>query len=391
MKKIGYFPYVFFVLCLFILLSLPQREVERCRSFSIACFSLPWRAFHGLREFLLNAPTLSERIQEKNGPIEELARLTLENQNLKEQLQGVYEWLLFDQRIEDQMETLKSCKEQSLVQEVNLREFFQRRGEELKKLLEIELQSLPAKVIYRTPSSWSSSLWLNVGEKDNEVLGTLIVAKNSPVLFGNALIGVVEYVDKRKCRVRLITDSGLIPSVRAIRGKSQDLEMVQLLDALQERITLREGLFTPSEKEELSHLLLQVKEKLPFRKDQYLAKGELQGSSNPLWRSRGSCLRGIGFNYDYPDQEGPARALRMEKILSSNVDADSYESLLQGGDLLITTGWDGVFPANLQVAFITKIFPVQEGAYAYDIEAKPCAYNLEDVSTVFVLPPQKID
>ncbi len=83
--------------------------------------------------------------------------------------------------------------------ELYWREFFQRRNEDLRKILEEQISAIPAKVIFRNPSSWSSSLWINVGEETNESLGRQIVAKDSPIVSGEQfLIGIVEYVGKKK-------------------------------------------------------------------------------------------------------------------------------------------------------------------------------------------------
>ena len=164
-----------------------------------------------------------------------------------------------------------------------------------------------------------SSLWVNVGEEDNRVLGRGVIAKNSPVVSGGALVGVVDYVGKRQSRVRLITDSGLSPSVCAMRGGGN-----------------------------------------------HLAKGELHGSSAPLWRSRSLQLKGIGFHFDSGDQQGGS---------------------LQEGDLLVTTGLDGVFPPDLLVGRVVKVSATRPGGYAFDIEALAAATNLNDLQTLFVLPP----
>jgi len=391
MKRISYFPFAALLLSLFLVVSLPKEVQDSARSSAVTCASLPWRAIHHLRIYLLRAPTLSDRMaNNRSEQLEELSKLTFENQNLKAQLQGVYEWLLFDQRIEEQTEKLKIFTKEAETKELYWREFFQRRSEELKKLLEMQMQALPANIIYREPSSWSSSLWLDVGERDNENLGKLVVAKNSPVLLGNALVGVVEYVGHAKSRVRLITDSGLIPSVRAVRGSLQDRELARLIEMLSERISARSDIFSAVEKEECTACFSHLKEKLPWQNDRYLAKGELQGASLPLWRSKGQYLKGIGFNYDYPDEEGSARDLSTGKMREKK---GSYqlesEPILQNGDLLVTSGLDGVFPAGLPVAFITRILPLEEGGYAYDLEAKPCAFDLDEMATLFVLPPRE--
>lgn len=188
---------------------------------------------------------------------------------------------------------------------------------------------VPARVIFRDPSSYGSSLWVNVGEETNKKLGKVIVEKNSPVVLGKAVVGAVDYVGKKESRIRLLTDSGLKPSVRAWRQNS-----------------------------------LGAKEE-----GWYLAKGVVHGSGAPLWRVKGGVLKGSGFNYDFEDEKGKA----------PNV------SLIEVGDLLLTTGMDGLFPPGLKVGFVTKVFPLREGAYAYDIEALPAAGNMQELKSLYVL------
>ena len=192
-----------------------------------------------------------------------------------------------------------------------------------------EQRVVAGRVIFRDPGSWSSSLWIDVGSAHDA-----LIQKNSPVIVGRSLVGVIDYVGKKQSRVRLITDSGLKPSVRTVRGG-----------------TTENG------------------------EDVYLAKGILQGAGTPLWRSANHTLRGIGFNYDFPDEKGPAR-----ELISS-------VPIIQKHDVLVTTGLDGVFPPGLSVAEVTRIFPLKEGAYTYEIEAKPLVENLDSLHTLFVISP----
>ena len=96
-------------------------------------------------------------------------------------------------------------------------------------------------------------------------------------------------------------------------------------------------------------------------------------------------LKGIGFNYNTADEEGPSRSLRTGKPLG--VSAAPESALIQAGDLLITSGLDGVFPPGIPVAIATKIASLKEGSYSYELEAKPAAGDLNDLQSVFVLPP----
>lgn len=202
------------------------------------------------------------------------------------------------------------------------------------EIIKISSQAVPARVIFRSPTTWQSSLWVNMGYKDNNPNGPPIIAKNSPVLVGSSIIGVIDYAGPHQSRVRLITDSGLTPSVRVLR--------------------------------------------LENNSERYLAKGELHGAGKPLWRTNGELLKGIGFNYDFADEKGPAMDLRTDDIIKVN-------------DLLVTTGMDGVFPPGFSVARVTKLYPLKEGDYFYEIEALPTAGQLQDISLVFILAPLGYD
>ena len=228
----------------------------------------------------------------------------------------------------DQQELSRLQLENKLLKnELNtLREHF---GNDLGYIFYMDFDLVPAKVIFRSPATWDSALWINVGKATNAQLGREVVLHNSPVVVGKSVVGIIDYVGEKQSRVRLITDSGLTPAVRAVR---------------------KTGLVTHK-----------------------LAKGELHGRSRPLWRSHEHLLRGVGFNYDFADEEGPARDLR--------------SPILKVGDLLVTTGLDGVFPPGLQVGNVTKIFPLKEGDYYYELEALPTAGDLDELSYMFVLKP----
>jgi len=252
-----------------------------------------------------------------------LHQLQIENQLLKnrlEEIRAMYAWEHQIQLKAVDMMTTDGLTLESL-------DDLNRNHQEAYQLFDLQVRSYPAQVIYRSPTTWNSTLWINVGEADNRKLDRLVVGVNSPVVVGDSIVGVVELVNEKRSRVRLISDPELSPSVRAVRD------------------------------------------------DLYLAKGELHGSANVIWRARGDTLIGEGFNYDYADEYGPARDLR------------SDPPILQIGDLLVTTGMDGVFPKGLKVATVSKIQMLREGDYYYEIEAVPTVENLEEVATVTVLPP----
>ena len=111
----------------------------------------------------------------------------------------------------------------------------------------------------------------------------------------------------------------------------------------------------------------------------HLAKGEIRGNLvSPL-------LDGFGFNYDFADSYGEARDLRTGEPLQKK---GKRLPLVQKGDLLQTSGLDGIFPEGLHVAQVESIAPLQEGAFSYELSARPAARNLQDLRSVIVLAPR---
>lgn len=219
------------------------------------------------------------------------------------------------------------------------------KGEEKRQLLEREVSKLKselilaknqarrkvneAEVIYRQKANWNESLWISKGAPQ--------VKRLSPVLNGDVLIGLVDYVGKNQSRVRLITDPKLSPSVRAKREVAGRTYL--------------------------------------------LAKGELEGMLDKQGRESGTLFKGSGFNYDFPDSEGPARDLR----------AGPEIPIIKADDILVTTGLDGLFPKGLKVAKITRVKPLKEGDFYYEIEAKSLMGNLNDLRWVTIVDPVHFD
>ncbi len=363
---------------LLFLLGLPKQASDPLRAYAVASFAPAWNLAHRFKTYLHDRPLF--RSPER--PSLEAAELQIEAQSLRSQLDAQIAWKNWTQHIESQLSALQQLK-------IDVQQpFFQRRWEEMNDVVQRQFFAILAPVIYRDPSSWSSSLWIQAGQKDNESLGRLIVGKNSPVVIGSSLVGVVEFVGWQQSRVRLITDSGLIVSVRAARGKREDKQLSQLVHSLEDQVASRQNL--PINEEEKNYFLSLLKrlQHHTGSEDGYYAKGHLQGSSAPFWRSRGLSLKGMGFNYDYPDQEGPSRELRTGKPIGA---AGPAVPILQEGDLLVTSGLDGVFPAGLHVGIVTRIEQLSEGSYAYDLEARPTACHFNDLQHVFILPPLTLE
>lgn len=384
MRKPRVSSYALWALFLLFLAVLPTPFTHKTRNLCIAAITPSWELCHFLGA-KLGAALLPTNSSASTQELEKKLQLALEENHLLQlQLDNMKEWLFHEERLEEQMQKWQQMQKSTTTEDAS---FFQRRQKQLSKILDLQLQAIPAKVIYREPTFWSSVFWVNVGEKDNIAMNKQIVAKNSQVTLGNVLVGVIEEVGPSRSKVRLITDAKLTPSIRAIRGSEQNHLLSDQIDSLLQVLQTREELF--SSKEEMSYLyskLYQIKSKIsePF-KDLYLAKGELYGGSLPLWRSRGSNLKGVGFNYDFADDEGPSRDLRTGKIL---LDPSSPEiSILQEGDLLVTSGLDGVFLPGLQVAIATKIEQLREGSSHYMLTAKSLIPHFQELYTVFILPP----
>lgn len=180
------------------------------------------------------------------------------------------------------------------------------------KAIEPKNPLFPAKVVFRSPQFWNTTLWINAGLETHPET----IAKNSPVVLGKAVVGIVEYVGKSQSRVRLITDPQITVAVRANKSI-----------------------------------------------------GEIQGSLFTSWRRREQRLQGSGFCQE----------------------AGEGGSTVQQGDLLITTGMDGLFPPGFIVGQVTHVNPLKEGDSDYTLEAESAIKNFEDLSLVFVMPPWGYD
>lgn len=303
-------------------LSLSKSASEPIKAGFIGAFSPYLKFISQIRPF-----TSSEASQSEN----ELQRLRLENQLLANEI------VLLKELVEQEYHLLQTAQEENIVKNVP-KELLSIREKELLEQFKIQLYSTPAKVIFRPLNSWTSTLIIQVGQSDNERLGRNAIGKNSPVVIGNKVVGIIDQVGKTVSLVRLITDSGLHLSVRAKRGA------------------------------------------------QLLAKGTIKGEGRPFLRGKRMVLNGSNFNYDFPDQEGPARDLRSGMPLTGD-QKEAAVPILLTNDLLITTGMDGIYPKGLEVGYVKKILPLKEGDFSYEVEAIPALGNLESLSLVFVLPP----
>lgn len=380
MRRKKILPFILFFSLLLLLMSIPSGLRDKIRGIAVAFTAPLWEKTIQVKSYVLGgAPSEAAILAEQ-----ERLLLKIENQRLKNEIGQAQELIKEAFHLNDYVHKLGMAEPFQATIKHHL--------EDLKKIAQLRLEAIPARVIYRTPSIWNSSLWINVGEETNQILGKPVVAKNSPIVVGSSLVGVIDYVGKRQSRVRLITDSGLFPSVRAARGQPQGRWLSENIHTLMDNLVERDDLFaSKKEKENFFMKLKSLKKKLLQSSDcSYLAKGEISGSSAPLWRSSGCLLKGIGFNYDFPDSDGPARDLRSGVVYKTG-SKEKPQPLLKVHDVLVTTGLDGVFPADLNVAEVIEIFPLREGDYYYELLALPTAGNLDELSLLFVMPPLGYD
>lgn len=360
--------YLFLGLGLFALVNTPRELADRWRSNAVGLLSPVWQRVDAVAEK-----------PERGGLLQ-----SFEIASLRSEIETLQKWMEDERRLQERAETLAA-----LFKTKDAKELLS----DSRRLVQKELQyfrmrsaSTPARVIFREASSWSSSLWISVGEADNRALGRIVVAPNSPVIANDALIGVVEYVGSTQSRVRLITDAGLVPAVRAVRGSAQTRELLHHVDDVLTRVQVRGDLFSSVEEQErFVGILTAFKSRLFAEEEEKLAKGQICGSSAHYFQARGAILKGSGFNYDFADDEGPALDLRSGRL--PGVASAAAHPLIQQGDLLVTSGLDGIFPAGIPVAVATKIMDLGNGSFTYDLEARPAAGDMMDLGVVFVLPP----
>lgn len=368
-RKIGA-TYLIIVATLLIMMSLTRNSNETIRGESIAATSPFWKKVLSMKYFLFHPFQPS--------PFEALSHEEKKNQFEMEKR-------LLHTEIEYLQAELNELKLLNL-QNAQIQKSESKRQ---KSILGHRIQAIPARVIFRPFDAWDQALWIDAGESILSDNGEPVIAINSPVISGSAIIGIIDYVGKKQSRVRLITDSRLNPSVRASRGGEQDYQLREQIERLSIQLSNKKGtLLTENENVQLFQLLNKLKEGLlPVNKNIYLAKGELRGLHPSSKVKDNLILHGTGFNYDFSDSEGGSRDLRSGKPIKNPKGAPI--PILKVDDILVTTGMDGIFPPGFQVAVISKIDLLKEGDYYYDLEAKPIALPLEELSLVFVLPPVK--
>lgn len=186
-------------------------------------------------------------------------------------------------------------------------------------------------------------LWINVGHKRCS-----FIAKNSPVCVGPHVVGIIESVGKKCSKVRLLSDPALKPHVRVQRlgaKRGLSLHYIEGLKALYD------------DPVSISALELIEKKALLNKSALTTARGYLCGFKYEKGKAQ---FQGEGFQGEKED--------------------------LQVGDLLVTSGLDGIFPEGLFVARITALMPTEPGFLSHRLRAAP-SYPYDHLPALFVLPP----
>lgn len=308
---------------------------------------------------LLNVPQVAvDRLRSqvalgKRGEPRAQTPYELEIERLRGQVAYYADWFASDKVIREEA-ALLAALEGKKPQEEALR----RRAREIRTRLSAELRSEPARILCRDPAPWGQTVWIE--RRPNSA-----IHRDSPVLVSGVLVGIVDWISRDRARVRLLTDPTVVPAVRVMRGGAQDRALLETAQSLRAQLSARPDLGD----EWTARLDPMINRLKPRLEEEYGAKGELCGALLKGWRGGTPLLNGVGFNYDFADEEGER----------------SVKSSVQTGDLLITSGFDGIFPAGLRVATVETVETVGRGPL--QVKARSLVPDWANLGSVTVLPP----
>lgn len=266
-------------------------------------------------------------------------------------------------KFKDRLLGLICCQSEKQTLDPNLKiENYLLKKELQKFRLSESKKTVCANIIYRDPLSWSSFAWIDVGSKDQ----IPFLKKNAPVVVDDVLVGIIDHVEATCSKVRLITDPKLHPSVQIHRGSQKVFDVKQTARLFQNQLRYYKELpLSDQEKQQWEKQLSSLLEKLdPQEHYERLSMGFLSGMATSFWSTQRPYLKGSGFAYH---------------------DETRTFLLVDVGDLLVTSGLDGIFPPGLKVAYVTKVYPQKEGDYVAHIEGEPLLY-LDKANVVTVIP-----
>jgi rod shape-determining protein MreC len=235
-----------------------------------------------------------------------------------------------------------------------------RKLEESHALAQQGTQGLRVRVLAREPGAWERFLWVDAGRETHGEGSPL--QKHSPVVCGDAVVGLIEYVGRRQSLVRLISDPQCCPAVQlSEEGPSGLLHAVRRLDLLLGA--------SETVEHQLKRSLQQLLSQIPIPDHSGGSwKGILKGASSD--RRVGQILKGDFFAAEWEHrQERSAKAPK-------------------AGHLLVTSGLDGLFPAGLRVGYLEAIQPPNGSQLMRGFTALPAVESLEDLQWLTILSPR---
>ncbi len=253
----------------------------------------------------------------------------------------------------------------------------------------LQSHGVKARVLAREPGAWNRFLWVDAGRETVGEDGPL--QKQSPVVYGDAVVGLIEYVGRRQSLVRLITDPQCCLAVQVAAEGSQGIQVASQ--------RLQRLLRTNSQVDEtlrcaLQPLLMQLSQE---HRTTVAWRGSLKGSGN----SAGGEASLVGEFYPSESRRAAQHAdadlsvsptyLHEGHILHPGVwDRNQHPS---AGALLVTTGLDGIFPAGLKVGYIESTAadnrrPEQVAWPAPTFTALPAVETLDDLQWLTILAPR---
>jgi len=303
------------------------------------------------------------------------AALVVENQILKSQLAYIKEWVQAQQKVEEFFSELKKLEKAQHVALIG-HEAQKKRIKIVEQFLKYFSQYALGRVIFIEPFASSSLAWIDIGENYNQQVGEMVVAKNSPVVLADQLVGVVEEVYPKFSKIRLITDPKLAIHVKAIRGKEQMKDVQAKAEDLLDCLELMKDIKYERKEELIGHLIQLAQELKIDGHDRDYALGEISGSEYSFLSKNRDQLVGTGFSLkgSYRQrQDDPSKGFQ--------------EIAVMKGDLLVSTGKDGVIPAGLKVGWVIEVGKASMGKSTYALRARPACQELHRLEYVQVLPP----
>ncbi|MFZ4098885.1 MAG: rod shape-determining protein MreC [Chlamydiia bacterium] len=232
-----------------------------------------------------------------------------------------------------------------------------------------ELAEVPAagsigvrvRVLAREAGAWHRFLWIDAGR---ETCSKEQLRLNSPVVQGDALVGVVDYVGRRQSLVRLITDPGCCPAIEV--GEHGPETTWKVLRVRLEELLSHRASISPHARQQLLQALSACSpsdQAVPRMQGTMLGMREREGGS--------PRLRGQLFHAEW-----------VAKI-TSGVPLQWPEA----GHLLLTSGLDGIFPSGLRVGYLLSLNEEPAGEPTRGFVAVPVVEDLDELRWLTVLPP----